>query len=205
MEQIKIGFISGSATTDLVKVNYWTRILTGPYIHCELIFRDEQTGVHNLACSVMYGRTVYMEPREFTRDEWSFLKISVTSKQYRLIKKWCDGIVAQERPFNNNGFWRAITPFPRSTDDTQFFCSELVCRAFQQIGMFNDALPSTLTPTELKSMIEAQFDTCVDMSHNVESRIRKSGGLRFGGAVSKLSTNQPMHSSMLKHTWNSAV
>lgn len=204
MEELTVGFIRASETTDAVKVNYITRILTGPYIHCELIFRDQNTGKRNLACSVMYGRDVYMEPRNFTRDEWSFIKVPVNKRDYHKIKKWCEDIVEKGTPFNNSGFYRAITPFPRHTDDTQFFCTELACRAFQQIGVFMDCLPSTLSPTEFKAMLDAQFDTSVDMSPNVDSRI-KTKGLKFGGAVSKAASIAATDKPMLKHSWNSIV
>tara|TARA_B110000196_G_scaffold318578_1_gene334297 strand:+ start:1432 stop:2043 length:612 start_codon:yes stop_codon:yes gene_type:complete len=203
MEYIKVAFLTGSTKTDVDKVNYWTRVLTGDYIHCEIVFKDHKSGKHNLSCSIVYGRSTYMEVRDFSRDEWSFVKVTVTKHEYHRIKRWCEDQVKAEIPFNSWGFYRAITPFPRSTDGTCWFCSEMVCTAFQQIGHFKGAVASTMSPTDLKEMMEKEFSVSVDMSPNVEARI-KTKGLRFGGAISAVNA-QTSHASLLKHTWNDVV
>ena len=51
--------------------------------------------------------------------------------------------------FNKSGYYRAITPFPRKTDHTRYFCSELTVAAFQSIGYFKDLNPCSTTPSDL--------------------------------------------------------
>ena len=138
-------------------INQATMFLTGKFCHCELIFDDLRTGVHNLACGIWADQVVYLREKTFGRQNWSYKDITLGQKSVRTMRAWCLQQVG--KPFNKWGFWRALTPFPRRTDSTCWFCSEMVVTAFQAAGCFEGTLASTVTPTEVWAMCESSLNS----------------------------------------------
>lgn len=173
MEKVTVAFLRGGGQSDHHSMNKVTRILTGQYIHCELVFDN------NIACSILYGQTVHYGSKEFSRDEWVFRSTMMEKTKVRTMREFCRAEAKENRPFNNWGFYRAITPFPRHTDGTCWFCSELCTWAFQLAGVWPKALACTVSPSELLDMMERTFDTYEGGAPKIEKRIRIRG-LNFG-------------------------
>lgn len=152
-ETVTVAFYRGGGDTcNEPLLNQATMLLTGKFCHCELIFNDTRSGVHNLACGIWAEQVVYFRPKTFGRENWSFKEITLGQKDVRTMRAWCSQQVG--KPFNKWGFWRALTPFPRRTDSTCWFCSEMVVTAFQHTGLFPGTIAATVTPTEVYSMCE---------------------------------------------------
>jgi hypothetical protein len=72
---------------------------------------------------------------------------------------------------------RCTTPFPRPTDLTVWFCSELVVYALQLIGLCSDLEPCMTTPTMLFTYLRTK-DCTINESVVLEKRIKEKG-LKF--------------------------
>ena len=172
-EKVSVAFYRGSNNEPFI--NRLTQQLTGEFVHCEVVFNDPKSGKHNLACGVWQDEVVFMRPKTFGRTTWTFRSIqSVPTSSARAIRNFCHRQVG--KPFNKWGLVRCITPFPKATDDTSWFCSELATRAFQEAGYFQGVLPSMVTPSALYEMLDG-------MSYQDASPLRhermRSKGLTF--------------------------
>lgn len=157
-------------------LNTLARTFTGTYVHCELVFDDPSTGLHNLACSVWQRETVFLKAKTFGRTNWTHIHLNLPQSAVRTIKTFCREQIG--KPFNKWGFFRCLTPFPRYTDESVWFCSELVVSAFQRAGYLQNAIPATCTPTYLFEMLRS-FDNCVGGNPLSERR----GGLSSRSAL----------------------
>lgn len=198
MEKVTVAFLRGGGQSDLHAMNKLTRILTGPYIHCELVFDS------NTSCSILYGQTVHYGPKEFSRDEWVFRSTMIEKSKVRTMRDFCRAEAKAERPFNNWGFYRAITPFPRHTDGTCWFCSELCTHVFQLAGYWPKALACTVSPTDLLGMMDRTFDTYESGAPKIEQRIRVRG-LNFARNATNNTgvVGSGSQQKLLKTSWSS--
>ena len=137
-------------------------------MHCELVF-VEPNG-ENLACGVWQGETVFLRPKTFGKDCWVWRSIRVSQAQMEIVKKWCRKQARKNIPFNKYGLIRCTTPFPRPTDGTCWFCSELCVAALQQIGLFEGEIPSAVTPSYLYKLL-SEMDSYANASPLVSQRI----------------------------------
>ena len=156
-------------------INQLTSFLTGKYMHCEIVF-SEPSG-RNLACGVWQGETVFFRHKTFGKDCWSWRTISLPRKDIETMKSFCRQQAEGNIPFNRSGLYRCTSPFPRPTDGTAWFCSELCTAALQQVGLFLNENPSSVTPTYLWELL-GTVDTYANASPLVEQRIANKS-LRF--------------------------
>ena len=150
-------------------LNQATLAITGKFCHCEVVFTDTRTGSHNLSCGVWQNQAVYLKPKSFGRTNWTFKTLNLPRADVRTMRAWCSKQVG--KPFNKWGFWRALTPFPRTTDETRWFCSELAVTAFQKIGYLQNVLASTVTPSQVFTLVTA-MGSHVSASPLVDTRVQ---------------------------------
>lgn len=155
-------------------INTITSWLTGKFVHVELLFRDPATGKQNLACGVWQNENVFFRRKTFGRTFWSFKSIQVTKQQAAQMREFCAKAAAAKLPFNKLGLLRCCTPFPRPTDHTTYFCSELAMCAFQKAGLYLCANPSMVTPTAIWDILDTQ-NQHTTASPLLEERINKRG------------------------------
>lgn len=151
-EKVSLAFYRGGGPNEPF-LNKLTRWITGEFVHCEIVFEDPESPKHNASCSVWAGENVFYKPKTFGRDGWSYLSIQVPIQAAADMRDWCKEQAAKNLPFNSWGFYRALTPFPRTTDGSTWFCSELCTAAMQKGGYFDGSIPSTMTPTHLHTMM----------------------------------------------------
>ena len=115
----------------------------GNLIHVELVFDDGN------ACSVWNGEDVYLKKRQFRNEAYKFVTLKVTPRQEFVMHKFAQKQVG--KPFNKSGFYRALLPWPlyRSTDEKQWFCSELVTACLQSANLLPHVNPAKSTPEML--------------------------------------------------------
>lgn len=155
-------------------INQLTQWLTGKFVHVELLFVDPSTGKQNLASGVWQNETVFFRRKTFGRTSWSFKSVQVTRKQATQMREFCAEAAAKKIPFNRMGLLRCCTSFPRTTDHTCYFCSELAVCAFQNAGLYMTAIPSIVTPTHLWELLNNQNHHAA-ASPLVNDRINKNG------------------------------
>lgn len=172
-EKVSVAFYKGGGPHEPL-MNRLTRWLTGEFVHCEMVFVDEQSPKHNASCSVWAGENVFYKPKTFGRDGWSYLSINVPTETATEMRNWCKEQAAKNLPFNKWGFYRALTPFPRYTDGTCWFCSELCTACLQKGGYFETSVPSTMTPTHLWKMMNT-LPVFVGASPVFRERIAQKG------------------------------
>lgn len=183
--QLSVAFYRGTAHEPLI--NRITQWWTGQFVHCELVFVDPNTG-RNVACGVWQDETVFLRPKTFGRDTWSWRTISVSEKAINKIKQFCKEQADGDKPFNKSGLIRCTSPFPRPTDGSQWFCSELAVTALQNVGLFPDIIASATTPTELYHLLgNLGSSSYQGGSVMMEQRISNKG-LKFMGAMTTAAT-----------------
>jgi hypothetical protein len=89
------------------------------------------------------------------------------------MKRWCRTQADARKPFNRWGILRCRSPFPRATDGTTWFCSELCTAAFQHVGYFTDEEPGSVCPSYFYELMNT-LDSFQAMSPLVESRIERN-------------------------------
>jgi len=181
-------------------INRLTSFLTGQFVHCELLFRDPSTGRQNLASGVWQGELVFLKTKTFGRTSWSFKNIQITSKQADTMREFCANAAQKKTPFNKLGLLRCCTPFPRPTDHTCYFCSELAICAFQSAGLFESAIASMVTPSGLYDMLN-DFNSHSTATPLLQERIQRKGlKFAFAGQNAAAKSVKKQH---LKTSWTS--
>lgn len=207
-EKVSLAFYSGGEP-DEAFINKLTRWLTGEYVHCEIVFEDADSPKHNASCSVWAGESVFYKPKTFGRAGWSYLSIQVPQEKAKKMKHWCKEQAALNLPFNSWGFYRALTPFPRRTDGSCWFCSELCTACLQIGGYLEGSIPSTMTPTHLHKMI-SKLPHFVGASPVFRERIAQKGlKLKNNGMLRRGSSDPPNNifssDTMLTKKWVAPV
>jgi len=106
------------------------------YIHCELCFFTSSSGFQRLgpqymiACSTRQGSCVKVVAREFNRT-YKYLYLKVTEIEQRQIVNFLFSQVG--RPYDIAAALRALS-WPRKTDGSRWFCSELTFFALKFIS-----------------------------------------------------------------------
>lgn len=206
-EKVSLAFYRGGGPNEPT-INRLTRWLTGEFVHCEIVFEDPASPKHNASCSVWAGENVFYRPKTFGRDGWSYLSIQVPTETATEMRNWCKEQAAQNLPFNNWGFYRALSPFPRTTDGTCWFCSELCTVCMQKGGYFEGSIPSTMTPTHLHKMM-SKLPHFVGASPVFRERIAQKGlklktGTSSSGS-SEATRNLFQSDKMLTKKWEASV
>jgi len=195
--QLSVAFYRGTNNEPLI--NRVTQWWTGQFVHCELVFVDPTSG-RNLACGVWQDETVFLRPKTFGRDTWSWRTISVPEASINTIKAFCKAQADGNKPFNKAGLIRCTSPFPRPSCGTQWFCSELAVTALQNVGLFPHIVASATTPTDLYNLLGEMGSNSyqggsVMMDHRINSK-----GLRFMGAPTTPRAAAPTRSLVTRPT-----
>ena len=155
-------------------INKVAQVISGEFTHVEMVFRDPKTGKNNLAVFIYQGETCGFRPKTYGRTSWSFKSVQVSVEQAKKMRDFAKKQADNNIPFNKFGLIRAATSFPRPTDGTCWFCSELVVATFQEARIFMTAIPSTVSPTDLWNML-SQLNTHSEASPLMNERISKTG------------------------------
>jgi len=174
--KLSIAFYRGSSNEPLI--NRLTQWWTGQFVHCELVFVDPKSGC-NMACGVWQDETVFLRPKTFGRDTWSWREINMSEADLLKVRAFCKKQADRHSPFNKSGLVRCTTPFPRASCGKAWFCSELAVSALQAAGLFQDLVPSATTPTDLYELL-GSLDAYQGGTPMLGQRIR-SKGLTFPG------------------------
>ena len=172
-------------------INRMTSVLTGKFMHCEVVFTGARAGQNQnrqpLACGIWQNECVFLRPRTFGKDCWVWRSVKLSKRDVDKMFRFCKTQADNKIPFNRAGFLRCISPFPRPTDGKQWFCSELCMAALQEVGLFANEIPSAVTPTYLHELL-ATLDSYASESPHVEERIAKTGPLKFKRALLRLTS-----------------
>jgi hypothetical protein len=168
-DYVTIAFYKGE-TNDTNLLNILTKHLTGEFVHCEIVFSDSISG-NNLSSGIWQNENVFFKKKTFGRRNWLFKKIRLSKEQVNVMKTYCKNLSENNIGFNLSGFLRAMTAYPRFTDEKCFFCSELIVVCFQKINMMSDLVASTTTPTILFNYVKNMSFS--DVSPVFEDRLKK--------------------------------
>lgn len=138
-----------------------------PKIHCEILF-PETTGNYDTgySCSICYNGEVFMRPKRFSRDEWTFRVLRrVPEAVFSQMKSFCHSCCGDR--FNHLGYllygltsgvirlqgsWtRAFEPMTR-----RWFCSEIVIEALKIGGYLPEHMSSVQHPETLYQLLQPQ-------------------------------------------------
>jgi len=137
---------------------------TDPKIHVELFFPSPGTNhqadvIQGEACSIHYGRSVFLQQKRFSRKQWCFRALSCTQKQYDDTYKFCKGHVGEN--FNYLSYFLQPTgwaPGPYSFTSWGFsprwFCSEICIEALKEGGVLSKDVNTSMHPQSLYDILE---------------------------------------------------
>lgn len=149
-------------------INRATQWWTGSkYIHCEIVFH---TPTGNMSCGVWQGETTYFRRKTFGKSAWEWRSISLSREKAEKLYKWCRKQADDRIPFNKWGFIRCLSPIPRPSDGTCWFCSELCTAALQQVGLLCNEIPGSVSPSYFYSLV-CGLNSFRDMSPLADERL----------------------------------
>jgi hypothetical protein len=153
-------------------VNRATQWWTGSrYIHCEVVFHTPNGG--HLACGVWQGENVFLRRKSFYKSAWEWRSVRLTAAKVARMKAFCRRQADARRPFNRWGLVRCRTPFPRPTDGTAWFCSELCTAALQEVGLLQGEEPGAVCPGYFHELL-GRLDSFHAMSAVADERIQRT-------------------------------
>lgn len=152
MASVSFAFYTGIGAAEPT-LNKLTKWLTGPYMHCEIVFAAARG--QYAACGVYQGETTFFRKKSFAKNCWRWQTLNVTRRQEAIMRAFCRHQAASRIPFNRWGLLRCITPFPRKTDGRAWFCSELCVCCLQSAGLLVGEVASACTPTYLHQLLAA--------------------------------------------------
>lgn len=126
-----------------------TALATGRCIHLDIKFDDGN------ATSIRMGETVSYHQMSFSNPKKHLMEFVIQKRDAETMKHFAQRAHKAAIPFNSKGFYRCWLPrmFTRKTTDDAYFCSEYICRMFQQIGFFTDIEAGACTPNMIMQMI----------------------------------------------------
>jgi hypothetical protein len=71
-------------------------------------------------------------PHMFVRPQYSYVQLGCSKKAESIMLAYAQSLVG--KPFSNVGMARSIL-YPRKTDDSSFFCAELVAAILKKGGL----------------------------------------------------------------------
>jgi len=136
-------------------VDYVVAFLTwGPYSHVEFVFSDGMW----FSSSGRDGGVRYkqIEPKEL---HWDYLDLPLSDKDEAKLREWCDGEVGREYD------WKEVSRFVfgwLGSDDSRWFCSEIVLAGLQQVGFLKKYKKEDYSPNSLyKILVDSDFKIVV--------------------------------------------
>jgi hypothetical protein len=139
----------------------------GKYMHCELVFDD-------VACGVWQNENVFFRQKTFGKSCWEFRQLSLADAHIKRMHDFCKRTASSNIPFNKWGMLRCTTAFPRKTDHTCYFCSELVIAALHEVGVLSSESAGSVSPSLLYDLLAPI--SIATMTPVIEKRIAKKGG-----------------------------
>jgi hypothetical protein len=113
-----------------------------PKIHCEILFPEDDASYDTgYSCSITYNGRVFLKPKRFSREDWSFRVLSrVPNATWARMRTFCQGCVGDY--FNHIGYaLYGLTSGVVRVDGSwttnyrpmtrRWFCSEIVIEALK--------------------------------------------------------------------------
>ena len=183
--RLKIAFYKPLSDGEEPWINRLTEFVSGKFVHAELVFND------NYSCSIYQNETVFLKKKSFGRDNWTFKSVPVSPAQLQQIRVFCEKQQRDKKPFNKTGLILCTTPFPRKTDQSCFFCSELIICAFQNVGLMTELDSSMTTPSDLYNFLNQQ--NCAITESAVMKERLNNKQIKFAGVNTKKKSKKSKH------------
>jgi hypothetical protein len=125
----------------------------GPYSHVEFVFSDGMW----FSASGRDGGVRYKEI--IPKPHWFYLDLPLAGEDEAKLRTWCDGEVGREYD------WKEVTRFVLpwlGSDDSRWFCSEIVMAGLQQVGFLKKYKKEDYAPNALyRLLIDSGFKVVV--------------------------------------------
>ena len=135
--------------TDDMWLNHVVAFASPPYSHCDIQFED------GTASSIYQNEAVYMKPKQFSRNNYERLSITLTDEEYARVRAFCERAHNAKTQFDTLGMYLSYTPFGGGTPQSKTFCSRYIAEALMSSGReeFRSLRPTTTTPSSLHKTI----------------------------------------------------
>lgn len=141
MNSVRLGFYRTH------KGDHWMNKLAAAWTlsdltHVELVFSDET------AFSVWSGDVAFLRPREHA-EHYVFVSLPISPREEQILRRHCEAVVASGAAVFN----KRRMMFGRFADALGYgggtFCSEMITRALQVVGVFTHLIPYRTSPKVL--------------------------------------------------------
>lgn len=150
-----------------------------PYIHAEILFIPKGSSynraaqdISGMACSIVYGSEVHLEPKRFSRSEWEFRSMQVSDESYDRMMAECEQ--RKGDGFNHLGYFFYSLPLqPRPMFYTwlgmrpRWYCSEIVSHILKTGGILEPSTCGSMHPHELYKKVKLM--TMADCGRNMRN------------------------------------
>ncbi len=164
----------------VLPVNYVTTLCNGngsDVFHVQVLFWDARARAYvTYSVNASVGHVHASDTKQFTARGWTFTRCPVTPAQAQVMRAFC---VAQlGRPFNAAGlYWLHV--WPRASDGSAWFCSELCAAALLRAGLLpaRAVEPGAVSPAALYALLHAG---AAPLGRDVPHPLRSAGGTVAG-------------------------
>ncbi len=136
----------------VLPINALTRWFTNSDVYgCELIFWNCSERKFISFCCDPYYRGVYRKICTESDPTTVYIKLQLNAEQemrmYRFVERQLG------KPFNRTAVYLFLL-YPMKTTGDEWFCSELITAALQQLGFLEDIMPSSVAPEFLRLLLQ---------------------------------------------------
>lgn len=155
----------------VLPTNWLTCRLSGSDIfHCQMLFWNQMQNTFVTFSVDSHQKEVHYSTEKQFGVGWTFIRISCTMDQERIMYDFLAEQATARKPFNWIG---AMTLFfrPIDTGETSWFCSQLVVAALQKAGFLLGIRPEATYPSLLLDLLRrASNMTIVESKHPIRTK-----------------------------------
>ena len=160
VHHVWIGFLrTGNAREErflydwrVLPINALTKWFTDSDVYgCELIFWNCAEHTFVVFCCDPYYRGVYRQLLTHFDPTTLFTKLHVNAEQEMRLYRFMERQLG--KAFNRSAVY-LFPLYPMPTTGEEWFCSELITAAIQQLGFLDDIMPSSVAPEFLRLLLQ---------------------------------------------------
>lgn len=155
----------------ILPTNWLTCKLSGSDIfHCQIFFWNQMQQTHVTFSVDAHQKEVHYSTEKQFGDGWTFIRVSCTMDQERIMYDFLAAEAMARKPFNWTG---AMTLFfrPIDTGGTSWFCSQLCVAAMQKAGFLLGIKPEAVYPALLLDLLKRATNmTILESQHPIKTK-----------------------------------
>jgi hypothetical protein len=149
-------------------INHLVTFFSPPYSHCDLQFEND------VATSIYQNEHIYFEKKNFTRNNYERVSLSLTDDEYERVFNYCCKSFENKVQFDLTGMLGCFIPFYSLKPIKKTFCSRYIVEALQQTQqpIFLNMKSMKTSPSLLHDILKSRNKEFLHISGTRLNRIK---------------------------------